>query len=321
MPLTVSRHPVVVLVLLGIVLLVRGLCLPELSLKWGWVARVAVSLASIGVIFNALTVRSGNQVAFQVPVLNWDITWNAIAYGVVSGIAMIALVLTGTTLAAGLDWIALSRVLPRRFAPLAAAGSVAWSFLPGASQAIAEIREAQIARGHRIRSVRDVLPIVVPLLDTSLGRALSMSEALEVRGFGASAGESKLRSSATHLWMALLLGGALLIAYAVSMSSGILLWISIAIAAVGLIGMLREPSASGRTSRYREQRLDRTDRIVIAASVLSLVSFVALYIVSPGGVAFNPYPDLKIVAPDYRFVISAALLLTPAVFAQGESTI
>src|SRR5690606_12556321 len=118
--------------------------------------RTSGLFAAIGVIFNALTVRSGNQVAFKLPVLDWSITWNAIAYGVVSGVAMVTLVLVGITTAAGLNWIALTRVLPPRLAPLAVSGSVAWSFLPSASQAFTDIREAQAARGHQIRSGRDV---------------------------------------------------------------------------------------------------------------------------------------------------------------------
>ncbi|MCO5219873.1 MAG: energy-coupling factor transporter transmembrane protein EcfT, partial [Thermomicrobiales bacterium] len=175
-PLLVARHPVILLQMLGTVLLVRWLCSPATVLRWQWILRIALVFAAIGVAFNALTVRTGNQIAFHVSVLGWNITWNAIVYGLVASLAMITLVLTGITVAAGLDWIELSRVLPRRLAPLAAAGSVAWSFLPGASHALADIREAQAARGHALRGVRDLLPIVVPLLDTSLSRALTMSE-------------------------------------------------------------------------------------------------------------------------------------------------
>ena len=157
-PLLMSRHPVIVVQLLLVVITVRVACLPPAAMRWRWIGRLALLFAAGGVVFNALTVRTGNQVAFVLPGAGWEITWNAIAYGLVSGLAMITLVLTGITLAAGLDWIALTRVLPQRFAPLAVSGSVAWSFLPGASQAISEIREAQVAAAaSRARAVADAL--------------------------------------------------------------------------------------------------------------------------------------------------------------------
>lgn len=311
-PLLVTRHPLVILELLGIVVLVRWLCLPSGDLRWGWIARIAVIFAAIGIVFNALTVRSGNQIAFSLG--SWDITWNAIAYGFVSAIAMVTLVLTGITVAAALDWIALMRVLPRRIAPLAASGSVAWSFLPGASQAITDIREAQAARGHRLRGGRDLLPIVVPLLDTSLSRALTMSEALEVRGFGASVSSDAEPKSKSAFWSALLIAGGLVLAYAVSLADMRYVWPSALVCVVGVIGLVRSPLPTAVTTRYREQHLSQPDWVVIIASAISLLAFLVLFFVDPSGVSFSPYPDLELTAPDYRVILGLALLLAPAAF-------
>ncbi|MCA9835045.1 MAG: energy-coupling factor transporter transmembrane protein EcfT [Thermomicrobiales bacterium] len=316
-PMLVARHPIVVLELLGIVLLVRWLCMPRVDMRWSWIVRIAIIFAVIGVLFNALTVRSGDQVAFQLG--SWDITWNAIAYGFVSGIAMVTLVLTGITVAAALDWIALMRVLPRRIAPLAASGSVAWSFLPGASQAITDIREAQAARGHQLRGGRDLLPIVVPLLDTSLSRALTMSEALEVRGFGAATPTTSERTSRIGFWSALCLGGGLMLAYAISLADMRYVWPSAAAFLVGLTGLVRSPTQANITTRYREQHLSRQDWIITLASILSLSIFLVVFITNPGGVAFSPYPNLELVAPDYRAILALALLLVPAAFPAGEA--
>ena len=139
-PMLVSRHPLIVVEMLLVIVTVRVACLPPVAMRWRWIARLALLFAIIGVVFNALTVRTGNQVAFVLPGMGWEITWNAIAYGLVSGLALITLVLAGITTAAGLDWIALTRVLPQRLPPLAVSGSVAWSFLPRASQAIRDYR-------------------------------------------------------------------------------------------------------------------------------------------------------------------------------------
>lgn len=313
-PLLMSRHPLIVAQLLLIVLTVRFVSLPPTHLRWGWIVRVAFIFAGIGVVFNALTVRTGNQVAFELPVLNWSITWNAIAYGLVSGMAMVTLVLTGITLAAGIDWIALTRVLPQQLAPLAVSGSVAWSFLPGASQALAEIREAQAARGHRIRSGRDVLPIVVPLLDGSLSRALTMSEALEARGFGSSLPITGHQRKSNPVWVALLLLGVLLLAYAISLGDNWLLWLSLITAGMGLYGVMRSPHTAKRTTRYREHTLQRADHVVIGASTASVVGFLVVAIRDVVEITFNPYPNLTLPPPHAFILLSLALLLAPALY-------
>lgn len=319
-PLLVTRHPVIVVELLLVIITVRVACLPPAAMRWRWIARLALVFAAIGVVFNALTVRSGNQVAFHLPGLGWEITWNAIAYGLVSGLAMITLVLAGITIAAGLDWIALTRVLPQRLAPLAVSGSVAWSFLPGASQAISEIREAQVARGHQLRGTKDVLPIVVPLLDGSLGRALTMSEALEARGFGAVMHVSEPRRNLGALWSSMVVLGALSVAYAISMGDSRLLWPAVALAVFGVAGMARTPHSAIRTTRYRQHGLRRDDYVVIGTAMLSLIAFLAFASGNFAAITFNPYPNLELPPVDYRLLASLALLLAPAFFpAKGQA--
>lgn len=317
-PLLISRHPAIILELLLLVITVRFVCLPQAAMRWRWIIRVALLFAVVGVVFNALTVRTGNQVAFDV--IGWSITWNAIVYGLVSGVAMITLVLTGITTAAGLDWIALTRVLPGRLAPLAVSGSVAWSFLPGASQALGEIREAQAARGHHIRSGRDVLPIIVPLLDGSLGRALTMSEALEARGFGASGDEPGRTSRWTPVWGTACILGVLSMAYAISLGDQRLILPAVGLSIIGVIGILRSPQPMERTTRYREHQLQVADRIVIATALAALIMFLSLAAGNFDSITFNPYPDLELPALDFRLLLALFLLLTPAFFpASGRS--
>ncbi len=271
-PLLVSRHPILILTLLCIVVSVRAVCTPPAAVRWRWIARIALLVAGLGVIFNTLTVRTGNQIWFHLPVLEWAVTWNAVVYGLVSGLAMLTLVLTGITVAAGLDWTALTRVLPRQFGTLAASGSVAWAFLPGASLAVTDIREAQAARGHEMRSARDLLPIVVPLLDTSLSRALTISEALEARGFGATLTTPGQRTRMNY-WMPALLIGALVGAYALAIGDSRIAVIAGVVAVAGLLGVIRTPNSGPRTTRYRQHHLSRREWIVILASATSLGVF------------------------------------------------
>lgn len=316
-PMLIGRHPVLVIAMLCIALTVRIVCIPASAVRWGWIIRISALFAAIGVVFNALTVRSGNQAAFHLPILDWTVTWNAIAYGVVSGIAMVTLVLVGITSAAGLNWIALTRVLPPRMAPLAVSGSVAWSFLPAASQAFADIREAQAARGHQIRSVRDVLPIIVPLLDGSLNRALTMSETLEARGFGAATSATPTRSYAAVFGIISIVG-ALCLAFAISMNAQYLLWISVVVTGIGAIGFTRSGAEHAFTTKYREHNLTRADFGVIAASVVSLAAILFFAVQDQRAIIFNPYPNLEVPAIDYRILLALVPLLGPALFPYVE---
>lgn len=313
-PLLIGRHPVLIVQMLCMVIAVRLVCLPPSAIRWGWIIRIASLFAIIGVIFNALTVRSGNQIAFHLPVTDWPITWNAIAYGIVSGLAMVCLVLVGTSTAAGMDWIALTRVLPARLAPLAVSGSVAWSFLPAASQAFTDIREAQAARGHAIRSGRDVLPIVIPLLDGSLGRALTMSESLEARGFGTAVASESPKRSWLPLFGALLVVGCVLVAYAISLDNPRMLWPALLVTIAAAVAFIRTPANDATTTRYRDHKLSTADFGVIAASLLSVSVFLALAATDPTGIIFNPYPNLEVPAIDYRLLLALSPLIVPAVF-------
>ncbi len=68
--------------------------------------------------------------------------------------------------------------------------SLAFRFVPTMAKETETIMNAQKSRGHRIqeggiiRQVRNLLPLLVPLLLNSIRRAFHVAEALETRGFG-----------------------------------------------------------------------------------------------------------------------------------------
>lgn len=316
-PLLVARNPFVVAVILVSVLAVRVVWMGRARQGWGWIVRFAALFMVVGVIFNALTVHSGNQVLYtipdRIPLFGGPITLNAIAYGVASGLAILTLVLVGTTVAANLVWADLMRSLPARFAPLAVAGSVAWSFLPGASQAFQDIRESQAARGHRIRGIRDLLPLVVPLLGGGLERAIAMSEALESRGFGHSGGATVAVSPVSRYALVGALGSGMLLAYAFAVGqaqvalSGLVLTIALFLVAVGT-----GRSQVAVTTRYRVSSWRSPDWIVTIAGVVALVAFLWRQRVIPDAAIFNPYPNLEWPLVDLPMLLGLAVLMVPA---------
>ena len=157
--------------------------------RWRPLLRLALVFGAVSVVFNLLTVHVGDRVIAELPaswpIVGGPLTLNALVYGLLSALAILVLVAVSATLGATLDWSAGMRLLPERLAPLAVAGSIAWSYLPQSTVAFQEIREAQMARGFRPRGLRDAAPLVIPLLAGGLERAMTTAEALEARAFGA----------------------------------------------------------------------------------------------------------------------------------------
>lgn len=320
-PLLIARNPWVVAVILGCVLAVRRAWAPHHRHGWGWIVRLAVIFMAVGVLFNALTVHSGNQVLFTipdaVPLIGGRITLNAVAYGIVSGVAIVTLVLTGTTVAAGLVWADLMRVMPARVAPLAVAGSVAWSFLPGASRTFHEIRESQAVRGHRLRGTRDLPPLIVPLLGGALDQAITMSEALESRGFGAVV-EARKTSAASRVALVIAIAAFLLVAYAGAVGQEPVALVAAVIGVTGGIVALRGAGAGRRTTRYRPAQWREPDMLVAIASLCTILLFLWRSRVYPDAAIFNPYPNLHWPVLDLVMLASLALLAVPALLAPSS---
>lgn len=282
--------------------------------SWRLLLRLAVILSVVSVLFNILTVRAGNVVLFELPswlpLLDGDVTLNAAIFGVLSGLALVLLVAIGATVAALLDWTALVRLLPQGLTTVAVAGSVAFAFVPQTAVAFREIREAQMARGFRPRGARDVLPILVPLLEGGLERALTLAASLESRGFG-----NVTPGTRTAGWRRWALAGSLaagaLAAYEFAVAN--LLSAAIAAAAAAGLGAValfgREAPAIRRTS-YRKTVWTARDALVTGCSLLATALFAFVLAGDPDGLRYEPYPRLT--APPVSLMAIAAALLAAA---------
>ena len=327
LPLLLGRNPFVLVEMLAIVLAVRAVWSPVTARRfaaWRWFLRLAVIVVLISVIFNVLTVHAGDAALVHLPqilpVVGGPLTFNALVFGLLSGLAIVGLVLTGTTVAALLDWAALMRTLPARATPFAVAGSVAWAFLPQTAVAYREIREAQEARGHRVRGVRDLPPLIVPLLAGALERAMTMAEALEARGFGASAQPASTISTGRGLLTAFATACAALAAFALVSGRTALGLAAGLMAVVGFAVAWRGGTPGVARTRYCSRRWQREDTITVAcASVAAIITLVRLQ-TTPAGLHYEPYPALAPPRVDLVLLLALALLLAPAFLTPGEAT-
>lgn len=323
-PLLTGRHPVVIATLLAIVLVVRSVCLQrEKSTSWSWLVRISMIAVPIGMLFNMLTVHAGDRRMFHisddVPIIGGDITWNALVYGLLSGITIVVLVATGTTVAAALDWNELMRHTPARAANVAVAGSVAWTFLPQLSKSWHEIREAQTARGHQWRGVRDAVPLLVPLMAGGLDRSITMAEALESRGFGAQEAVAKphVRSSVA-LAVAMTTAVASLYLFAVG-SSGQAAVVLLLTVLFGVFGVRSGSSSPAhRMTSYRRRKWTGRDTVTLAGASVAIVAIALFLQISPESLRYEPYPTMEWPVASPVLVLALGALMLPAAVAPAS---
>lgn len=285
--------------------------------SWSGIVRLAAVFAAIGVVFNVLTVRAGDRVIVEVPdavpILDGPITLNAFVFGVLSGLALLILVLVGTTVGAVLDWPTALRLLPERMTTVAVAGSVAFAFIPQTAVAFREIREAQAARGHRFRGARDLVPLLVPLLTGGLERAVTMSEALESRAFGAPASSHATRRRGWSLGIAVGLSAAVLAGYLLAVGRVSAAGLALVVALISLVTASRVGSPNGpKRSRYRAPRWSRSDTYTTVGALVAGLATLAAVAFDPSSLRYEPYPDLVAPRVNLALILAQLALLVPA---------
>jgi energy-coupling factor transport system permease protein len=326
LPPLLGRNPWLLLETLAVVGVVRlAWVQPDQGARMGWFLRIAMVFIAIGVLFNVLTVHAGTSVIATLPagwpIMGGDLTANALAYGVVSGVALFSLVLTGITVATLVRWVDLFHALPPRLATVAVTGSVAWSFLPRMAESWTHIREAHALRGHRVRRGREVLPLVTPLLGSSLERALVMAEVLEARGFGAVPDSAQ---SAPKPWSRVILAAGLvmLAAGAYGLAVGLPGWGLVAVGA-GLAATLagaRGGGATARRTRLRPTTWQPADSVTVAGAAIAAAVVIAWSVADPESLAWSTYPELSWPGANLVALAAMGLLLTPAFLTRPGTT-
>lgn len=324
-PPLIGRNPFVLTAVILAVVGVRAAWAPAAAglAAWGGILRLAIVFSAVGVLFNVLTVRAGDRpfarIPAAVPLLGGSLTVNALVYGLLGATAAVALVLIGTTVGAIVDWPSLLRLLPERLTTVAVAGSVAWTFVPQTAAAWREIGEAQLARGHRPRGVRGLLPLLVPLLAGGLDRALTLAEALEARAFGAPLGAqppaNRVRGPATGIGLT----AGVVATYLLAAGRPVAAAAGLALAAGCLLLANRGPGRAApvapRRTSYREPRWDRRATTIAAGAGFSLLVQLATLALAPGAFAYEPYPSLAPPIVNLPLLAALGVLLAPAAVA------
>jgi energy-coupling factor transport system permease protein len=185
---------------------------------------------------------------------------------------------------------------------------VAFALLPQTAEALREIREAQAARGHRLRGGRDLLPIVVPVLASGLERAVTLSEALESRGFGAALAHRDARWRGFAL--AVGAAAAMVAVYALAVGRPGFAAATGAVGA-GTLLLLAWGREEATRTRYRETRWRTRERVVAAGAAIAIVATLATLELDPAGLRYEPYPRLTLPRVDLALMVALLALLAP----------
>lgn len=319
-----TRNPVLSGEVLLIVLIVHLSSAQILSSPpLGWLLKLVAGFAVVGAVFNMLAVHAGTSVLFtvpgRVPLIGGPITLNALIYGLCNALALLAIVSIAIQVGSRVEWMSVLATLPSRLSGLAVACSVAWMFLPQVAVSFRQVREARMMRGYPTRSVRDLLPLVLPLLAIALERAMTTAEAIEARGFGMLADQRRVagfggrRMAASCLVAGLL---ALLTAGFALGTGASLIAVLLFIAGVALVGggyRIASPGSTGGPTRYRVLIMPRIDRLIVAVLVVLGAALVMWRIVFPDDFAYEPYPDLTVPPMPVGLIALIGLLILPAV--------
>lgn len=184
-----TRNPAYILVTL-IFLFLLGTKISQNKEFPNWTGqnlRFMVSMVGISIMINTLFAHTGQSILFSFP-NNWpliggNITFESLLYGAINGLIIGSLYLVFNIFNLVLSTKQITRMIPNAFRPISIMITISLTFFPSIQHRTREIREAQIIRGNKMKKVSDWIPIIIPLLVTSLENAFLLSESLSSRGF------------------------------------------------------------------------------------------------------------------------------------------
>lgn len=192
--LTSTRNPLylgLILLWLGLTELVTRPVSPRAKLTLSFSPwRMALVIIPASSLFNALNVHMGAtpilHLPASLPLIGGAVTLEAMLYGALNGLVLVGVLVAFAHFNQMLTVRHLVGLIPPVYYPLAVIVGIAITFAPVTLHQWQQIGEAQAIRGHQKQGVRSWLPLVLPLLLSSLERALQLAEAMTARGLASS---------------------------------------------------------------------------------------------------------------------------------------
>ena len=319
---SITRNPLYLLINLLCVLFVgltlsgTGTGIPRPFSLW----KLALWITTFATVFNALTSHYGQTVLFTIPgklpLLSGKVTLEAVVYGATNGLILVGILASFIVLTLALRTRDLIGLIPRAFFPVAVVTSIAVTYLPTTLRQFQQIREAQAIRGHQMRTLRDWLPLLMPLLVGGLEHAMQLAEAMTARGFASTRSVPVGRRINPRLLM--LVGVVLLAIGWISQLSGAQVngWVLIGVGGMLILGGLWYQGRQSNRTTYHRPAWGWQDILTLLVSGCILALFLLpIPGLSRESLYYDPYPKLTL--PAFNPILGMAMLglLTPGIFA------
>ena len=322
------RNPLYLVLVLGAAWLVYaalGRSTPT-GRSWGGFVKLGVFLFALTIPFNALSIHLGSIILLHLPaswpIIGGPITLEAVIAGLVSGLSLFTILVVFAAFNAVVDHYQLLRGTPAFLFQAGVILSIAITFVPQMVLSAQEIRQAQRIRGHRFRGLRDLLPLIMPLLASGLERAIQLAETMEARGFGSTLAPLSRRQtvlSQVGILLALLglLSGLFVLAYCPSW--GTWGWMLVSLGTLALLAIFGLQERRTKRTRYRRPRWHARDSAVAIASAIVIVLVLGARLTIPQALFYSPYPPNSLL-PAFQPLVGGVLLLlvAPAVLAPRQ---
>lgn len=272
-----------------------------------------LTMILLSTLINGLFAHIGATVLFTIPqgwpLIGGIITLESLVYGAINGLIIGVLYLLFNVLNLALSIKQITRLIPRAFYPVAMVVTIALTFFPSIQQRTQEIKEAQMIRGNPMKKVADWLPILIPLLVSSLENAIQLAESMTSRGFHKKSMEnSSIPLTGLILATFAVFSGWILQLYQYPEFVFITLYFIGFILTVGILLFLGKQS---KITRYHQELWHKADIVLGLITTLFLVGFAYLTLSNQLlSINYSPYPSLK---PPTIQIIGIVLCLLPII--------
>lgn len=318
-----TRNPFYLIIgILGLLFLGRQLAVKRDSKNWiRFNIRFISMMILLSSIINAMFSHVGQRVLFtlpaQWPLIGGNITLESMVYGAINGLVISALYLQFNILNLGMQIQQVVRLIPRAFHPIAMMISISLTFFPSIHQRVERIKEAQLIRGNSMKKISDWLPILIPLLVSSLENAILLSESMTTRGFHTTTtAKPRLVLAGFILGTFAIFSGWILNLYQYPLQISISLYITGTMLILGLVYFIGRNS---HVTRFHRETWTPGDYLVTVTMSLSLI---ALFLLSFSSVfqsrVYSPYPSLTIPELQTHGVLLSIVLVLPLFFISND---
>jgi energy-coupling factor transport system permease protein len=249
---------------------------------------LAVGFGLMRVVLTAATTHASEHILFTTPsftlpevlggfTVGGDVNSTILLQAVAESLVVVGIIAVFGAFNAVVSHYELVQLAPRAFHELGLVVVVALAFVPSTITAVHDVGEADRARtGGRVVRRGRLLRRMVPVLESGLERAVTLSESLDSRGFGYGGATVRERGAGWVGTVSLLaLGGGFVALVARENTLAIVLGIA---GAVGLFAAVRIAAGGARRVAYRRRRMTPADWWCSGASALAPMALAALSI-------------------------------------------